>query len=351
MKAKMWVKSERGALCRLCPHFCCLSAEKPLGRCNVRYYKNGEVFTLVDTHLAAVHVDPVEKKPLYHFMPGSKALSVGTVGCNLHCLWCQNHSLITAAQSDRVFFSDYENLKPLFGQAYNASDLVRFAVSEGIESFAYTYNEPTVFFEQMQNIAELAAENGKSNIMVSNGYFSKQAFEELKSFIHAFNIDIKAFSEKTYQTFCSASLKPVLDSCVRIKEAGLHLEITTLLIPDVNDSTEELTLLAAFIKENLGRETVWHLSAFHPDYEMRGNIPTPLAVLDKAFEIGKKAGIEYIYYGNVPKENNTLCPQCRSVLVRRNGYFVQVSDGFSGSCPHCGQKISGIWHSGQQAKP
>lgn len=345
MKAKMWVKSEHGAICRLCPHFCHLSAEKPLGRCNVRYYRDGEVFSLADTYLACVHVDPVEKKPLYHFKPGSKTLSVGTVGCNLHCAWCQNHALVTAAQSDRIVFSDFEQLKPLFGQPYKAEDLIACAAADNIESFAYTYNEPTVFFEQMQHIAELAQASGKSNVMVSNGYFSKQAFAELKNFIHAFNIDIKAFSDKTYEIFCKASLKPVLDSCVRIMDAGLHLEITTLIIPDLNDGTEELTALADFIVKNLGKDTVWHVSAFHPDYEMRDRRATPASTLDKAFEIGKKAGIEYIYYGNVPKENSTFCPNCGSLLVKRNGYFVQVSDGFAGICPHCGQKISGTWRS------
>lgn len=343
MQAKMWVRSENTAVCRLCPHFCRLSSENPLGKCNVRYFKDGAVFSLVDTHLAAVNVDPVEKKPLYHFRPGTRALSVGSCGCNLHCAWCQNHSLITAAQSDRVFVSDYEKLKPLMGQPYKAEDLIAFAKKNGIENFAYTYNEPTVFFEQALTLAELARREGIQNIFVSNGFFSKFAFDGLKNYIQAFNIDIKAFSESTYETYCKASLKPVLDTCVRIKEAGLHLEVTTLLIPGLNDGRDELCSLARFIAESLGRDTVWHISAFHPDYEMRDRPAASVQTLDKAFEIGKELGIEYIYYGNVPKENDTLCPDCRAVLVRRQGYFVSVSDGFKGKCPQCGREIAGIW--------
>lgn len=343
MQAKMWAESERTAVCRLCPHFCRLSDEKPLGKCNVRYYKNGAVFSLVDTYLASVNVDPIEKKPLYHFRPGTRALSVGSCGCNFHCAWCQNHALVTAAQSDRVLVSDFEKLKPLLGQPYKPEDLAAFAVNNGIENIAYTYNEPTVFFEQVLAIADLADRNGIGNVFVSNGYFSKFAFAELKRYIQAFNIDIKAFSENTYQTFCKGSLKAVLESCVRIKEAGLHLEVTTLIIPDLNDGRDELTALARFIVENLGKDTVWHISAFHPNYEMRDRPATPLATLDKAWEIGKELGIEYIYYGNVPKENNTCCPDCRTVLVKRQGYFVEVRKDFHGKCPQCGRVISGVW--------
>ncbi len=347
MIAKMWDKAGSnalsGAVCRLCSHFCRLSAENPLGKCRVRYYKDGDIFTLVDTHLAAVNIDPVEKKPFYHFKPGSKALSFGTAGCNFQCAWCQNYSLVTAAESDRLPASDFENLKPLLGQAYNPEELIRFACQKNIESLAYTYNEPTVFFEQALHFAELALQHEKANLFISNGYFSKQSFSVLKEYMHAFNIDIKAFSEQTYSTYCKASLRPVLDSCVRVREAGLHLEVTTLIIPEINDSAEELKQLAKFIVENLGKETVWHISAFHPDYKMRNKPATPVQCLEKAFFLGKEAGLEYIYYGNVSKENDTICPHCQTVLVKRNGYFVDVTEGFWGKCPHCEYEINGIW--------
>lgn len=339
----MWVKAETQAVCQLCSHFCRLSQENPAGKCHVRYFKDGEIYSLVGTHLAAVNIDPIEKKPFYHFKPRAKALSFGTVGCNFHCAWCQNHSLVTAAQTDRLLVSDFEKLKPLFGHVYNPEELIQIACQKGIEALAYTYNEPTVFFEQALRLAELALQHKKANLFVSNGYFSKQTFAVLKEYIHAFNIDIKAFSEKTYAEFCKASLRPVLDSCVRVKEAGLHLEVTTLLIPDLNDSTEELTQLAQFIAEKLGKETVWHISAFHPDYEMRNKKATSIETLEKAFTVGKEAGLDYIYYGNVPKENDTLCPNCQTVLVKRNGYFVDVLDGFTGTCPHCNYEIKGIW--------
>lgn len=343
MIAKMWAKAESHAVCQLCSHFCHLSQQNPVGKCHVRYFKDGEVFSLVDTHLAAVNIDPIEKKPFYHFKPRAKALSVGTVGCNFSCAWCQNHDLVTAAHADRLLVSDFEKLKPLFGHVYNPEELIHVACQKNIEALAYTYNEPTVFLEQGLRLAELALEHDKANLFVSNGYFSKQTFSILKDYIHAFNIDIKAFSEKTYSEYCKAKLRPVLDSCVRVKEAGIHLEVTTLLIPDLNDSSEELTQLAKFIAEKLGKETVWHISAFHPDYEMRNKKATPIETLEKAFVIGKEAGLDYIYYGNVGKENDTLCPNCQSVLVKRNGYFVDALDGFTGKCPHCDYEIKGIW--------
>lgn len=346
MTAKMWDKADTYAVCRLCSHFCRLSAENPLGKCRVRYYKDGAVFSLVDTHLAAVNIDPIEKKPFYHFKPGAKALSFGTAGCNFKCAWCQNYSLVTAAESavrDSLPVSDFETLKPLLGQVCNPEELIQFACKKNIAALAYTYNEPTVFFEQALHLAELALQHGKANLFVSNGYFSKQAFAVLKDYIQAFNIDIKAFSEEIYKRYCKAFLRPVLDSCVRVREAGLHLEVTTLVIPTLNDSTEELQQLAKFIAENLGKDTVWHVSAFHPDYNMQNKPATPVQTLEKACAIGKDAGLEYIYFGNAPKENDTLCPNCQTVLVKRNGYFVDVLDGFSGKCPHCEYEINGIW--------
>lgn len=345
MNAKMWDKAGTYAVCRLCSHFCRLSLENPLGKCHVRYYRDGEMFSLVDTHLAAVNIDPVEKKPFYHFKPGAKALSFGTAGCNFQCAWCQNYSLVTAAKSacGDLPVSDFENLKPLLGQMYNPEQLIRLACQKNIEALAYTYNEPTVFFEQALRLAELALKHGKANLFVSNGYFSKYSFAVLREYIQAFNIDIKAFSEKTYNNCCKASLRPVLDSCVRIKEAGLHLEVTTLIIPALNDSTEELKQLAGFIAEELGKETVWHISAFHPDYRMHNKPSTPVQTLEKAWELGREAGLAYIYYGNTGKENDTLCPNCHTLLIKRNGYFADVLDGFHGKCPHCGHEINGIW--------
>lgn len=339
----MWDKAGAYAVCRLCSHFCRLSQENPLGKCHVRYFKDGDVYTLVDTRLAAVNIDPIEKKPFYHFKPRAKALSFGTVGCNFQCAWCQNHALVTASYCDNLLISDFEQLKPLFGQVYNPEELIQIACQKNIAALAYTYNEPTIFFEQALHLAELALQKEKANLFVSNGYFSKQSFAVLKEYMHAFNIDIKAFSEETYRNYCKGSLRPVLDSCVRIKEAGLHLEVTTLIIPEINDSTGELKQLAQFIAENLGKETVWHISAFHPDYTMRNKPATPVQSLEKAYAIGKEAGLEYIYYGNVLKENNTICPNCHAVLIKRNGYAVDVAEGFHGKCSHCEYEINGIW--------
>ncbi len=339
----MWEKFDTYCVCKLCSHFCRLSEDEPAGRCNVRFYKDGEVFFFFVKRLAAVNIDPIEKKPLYHFKPKAKALSVGTVGCNFQCAWCQNHSLVTAVQFVNFPDHDFQTMNACFGQAYEPEELIRIACEHNVETLAYTYNEPTIFFEQALSLAECAVKENKANIFVSNGYFSKQAFQVLKQCIHAFNIDIKAFSEKTYQDFCGARLRPVLDSCVRVKEAGLHLEVTTLLIPELNDGTEELTQLAQFIAEELGKDTVWHISAFHPSHNMRNKAATPVHTLDKAYEIGKEAGLHHIYYGNVPKENNTVCPKCQTTLIERKGYSVKILDDFRGKCPRCNFEISGIW--------
>lgn len=339
----MWEKFDTYCVCKLCSHFCRLSEEEPVGKCNVRCYKDGGLFSLVDKRLAAVNIDPIEKKPLYHFKPKAKALSVGTVGCNFQCAWCQNHALVTAVQAVNFPEHDIHTMSVCFGQAYEPEELIRIACEHNVETLAYTYNEPTIFFEQLLPLAERAIRENKANVFVSNGYFSKQAFQVLKQYIHAFNIDIKAYSEKAYQDFCGARLRPVLDSCVRVKEAGLHLEVTTLLIPELNDSTEELMRLAQFIAEKLGKDTVWHISAFHPSHTMRNKAATPVHTLDKAYEIGKEAGLHYIYYGNVPKANNTVCPKCQTILIKRKGYSVEILDDFRGKCPRCDFEINGIW--------
>lgn len=343
MKTKMWVRSENKIICRLCPHFCCLTEENPVGRCKVRYVRQGELFSLVDDNLAAVHVDPVEKKPLYHFFPKTEVLSLGTAGCNFACPWCQNYSLSAGVQWDGISLEDCEKLKNSLGRKYRPEDLVHFAETNNIPNIAYTYNEPTVFFEQLSAIAVLAFEKNIKNILVSNGYFSKFVFSELKSFIHAMNIDIKAFSEQTYQNFCRGSLRPVLENCVKTKDSGIHLEVTTLFIPGLNDSEREIRELVRFVAENLGLDTVWHISAFYPQHKMQDRPKTPLAVLDKACQIGKESGLRYVYYGNVPKNNSTYCPGCGTELIRRQGYSVEILEGFSGICPKCGSRTAGIW--------
>ena len=179
--------------------------------------------------------------------------------------------------------------------------------------------------------------------MVSNGYFSAEAFSVFKNYIHGFNIDLKCFSEKTYQTYCNATLKPVLDNLVRIKENSIHLEVTTLLIPDLNDSVQEIKKLVKFLVTNLGIETIWHISAFHPAYQLDKKTKTPISTLDKAYQIGKELGLQYIYYGNVLRNNSTFCPSCLEELVKRNGYAIEVLQNFSGICPKCGKSIIGIW--------
>ncbi len=341
--AKMWKIRKDSCQCILCSHFCLLSEKNPLGKCNVRYFYHNEIHSLVDTHLACLQLDPIEKKPLYHFKPKSFALSVGTVGCNFSCQWCQNHNLVNAVSLESSNIDFFSHIKSSLGKKYSPDLLIEVAKRENAQCIAYTYNEPTIFYEQFEQIALKAIDNQLYNILVSNGYFSANVFEIFKEYIHGINIDLKSFSEKTYQQYCQARLKPVLDNLIRVKENNIHLEITTLFIPDLNDSVQEIKDLVSFIVNNLGKESIWHISAFYPAYQLLHKQKTPLSTLDKAYQIGKELGLQYIYYGNVPKNNTTYCPHCQEEIIKRNGYLVEVIKNFSGNCPKCGKFIVGIW--------
>lgn len=341
--AKLWIKVKDKCQCQLCSHFCLLSKENPLGKCKVRYFSKGEVHSLVDMHLACLQVDPIEKKPLYHFKPKSQILSVGTVGCNFTCKWCQNHTLVNAINIDEQYLDEFDTLKQLTGKKYSIDFLLEIAKREKAQSIAYTYNEPTIFYEQFEQIAIKAQEKELYNVLVSNGYFSATVFANLKNYIHAMNIDLKSFSEKTYQIYCNARLKPVLDSLIRIKESGIHLEVTTLFIPEINDSLQEMKNLVSFLVKYLGKDTIWHISTFYPAYQLQEKQKTPLSTLDNAYQIGKELGLEYIYYGNVAKDSITYCPKCHKELIKRKIYHVEIINNFNGICPKCGEHIIGIW--------
>jgi pyruvate formate lyase activating enzyme len=316
--------------CRLCAHFCRIE-EGRTGRCGVRRNEGGSLVTLSYDKVAALHLDPVEKKPLFHFLPGTTTLSLGTPGCNLDCAFCQNWSLSQPPRQGR----------PVEGERIAPRDIVRMARTSGAASIAYTYSEPTIFFELMHETATLAREEGLSNIMVSNGFQSPECIDELNGLIQAANIDLKSFREEFYHDICGARLKPVLDNLRHMKRLGWHLEVTTLLIPDENDSDGELRDIARFLHEELGADMPWHVSRFHPCHRMQHHPPTPLDTLKRAYDIGRAEGLQYVFVGNVPGSGleNTVCPGCGRTVIERSGFTVLRHRLQHGKCRDCGREI------------
>ncbi|MBU1611930.1 MAG: AmmeMemoRadiSam system radical SAM enzyme [Proteobacteria bacterium] len=333
--AQLWESiADNRCHCRLCRHFCLID-EGETGKCGVRINQDGKLFTLVYDRVAAVNMDPVEKKPLYHFLPGTLTFSFGTMGCNFGCVFCQNDSLSQPPRSGRT---------PA-GHHTTPEALVQAALDGGAASISYTYSEPTVFFEIMLETAKLAHANGLKNVLVSNGFQSPQCLDALAPYIDAANIDLKSFDDTFYRERCRAALAPVLENLMTIKQLGWWLEVTTLVIPDLNDSRRELKSIATFIANELGTDTPWHLSRFHPQFQLLSKPPTPVATLEMAQGLGLEAGIEHVYVGNVPGSpaSNTFCPGCKKKVIDRLGFSVLESGVVDGSCSHCGQKLPGTW--------
>jgi pyruvate formate lyase activating enzyme len=326
-------ESDRQVRCGLC-RFNCLIADGRRGICKVRENRDGTLFSLVYGKVIAEHVDPIEKKPLFHVMPGSKAFSIATVGCNFRCRHCQNYSIAQVRESMRI---------P--GTLRSPAEIVQNAVSSGCSSIAYTYTEPTIFYEFAFDTARLASEAGLKNIFVTNGYISKEPLAMIAPFLDAANIDLKGFSEKFYREIVSAKLSEVLDCIIEYRKLGIWLEITTLIIPGLNDSDEELKGIAAFIVDNLGADTPWHVSQFYPTHQLTDRPRTPHSTLRRAGDIGRAAGLHYVYEGNVPDSGgeNTHCPGCSKILLERSGFRVMSNRLQEGCCPGCGAKIEGLW--------
>ena len=331
--ALLWKPLDKNRVqCRLCSHFCIIE-NQAAGKCGVRVNKEGSLKTLVYDRVAALNMDPVEKKPLFHFYPGTRTLSFATMGCNLSCSFCQNYSLSQPPRRG-------QGIK---GEKITPEQLVETALQNNASSISYTYSEPTVFFELMLDTAKLASAQGLKNIMVSNGFQSPECLQELGPHIHAANIDLKAFSDTFYQDQCGAKLKPVLKNLKHIKELGWWLEVTTLVIPNLNDSQAELMNLAGFIAEELGVDVPWHVSRFHPNFELRDRGPTPVKTLETAWDIGHRAGLRYVYTGNMHGHHgeHTLCPGCGKTVIERQGFFILSSRLKNGACESCGFKIAG----------
>ncbi len=322
--------------CRLCGHACRIPDGKR-GICGVRENRGGTLYTRVYGELVARSIDPIEKKPIFHLLPGSTAFSIATVGCNFRCRFCQNADI---AQMP----ADHGG--QIRGAYTPPETVVVHALKSGSASIAYTYTEPTVYFEFMRDTARLATGAGLKNIMVTNGYMSPEALALIAPDLDAANVDLKAFSDTFYQNRCGARLQPVLDTLTAMKSFGILVEVTTLIIPGENDDPGELSALANFIAGTLGPETPWHISRFHPAYRLTDRPATPVSTLETAFSIGKAAGLHYIYTGNVPGRGmaDTFCPGCGACLISRHGFFVSTDRmGASGICPDCGCRIHGVF--------
>jgi pyruvate formate lyase activating enzyme len=319
------------AHCCLCSHRCKILLGK-FGLCGVRQNVDGKLYTLVYGDIIASHVDPIEKKPLYHFFPGSTAYSIATIGCNFKCSFCQNWEISQVSKRD-------DNIS---GRETKPEDVVRDARLAGCKSISYTYTEPTIFFEYAYDVARLGKKEGLCNNFVTNGYMTIEALETIKPYLDSANVDLKGFSEEFYQKFCHAHLKPVLESIKIMRKLGIWVEITTLIIPGQNDSEKELKGIAEFIV-SLGKEVPWHISRFHPDYRYLESSPTPGETLEKARAIGEKAGLRYIYLGNVLEGNDTHCYNCKNLLIKRIGFDVVRNNMTGSKCHKCGAVVDGIF--------
>lgn len=318
--------------CNLCAHHCVIPDGK-LGVCHVRKNVDGTLYTLVHGRTISQNVDPVEKKPLYHFYPGSLAYSIATVGCNFHCQWCQNWQISQMTHEREL----------IPGRQATPEQIISSALESGSRSIAYTYTEPTVFYEYVCDTARLAHQAGLANIFVTNGYMSQEMLNVFHPYLDAANVDLKAFREKTYHHFVGAGLQPVLDNLKLMKKLGVWLEVTTLVIPGINDDLAELRDAAQFVAQELGAETPWHISRFFPAYKMANIPPTPLAMLQQAQQIGHEEGLQFVYVGNIPGEgNDTLCPSCGRALIRRHNFGVIFNRMSNDRCPACGEPIAGI---------
>jgi len=317
--------------CMLCRHRCKIDLGKT-GICCVRQNHEGMLYTLVYDRIVSTNVDPIEKKPLFHFLPGTTSFSIATVGCNFQCTFCQNHSISQMPREQ----------SRVAGENYSPEEIVEMAVRNSCRSVSYTYTEPTIYYELARETMRAAHDRGLLNVWVTNGYMTRELLEDAAGLIDAANVDLKAFNDHFYLHYCRARLEGVLDSLKIMKKMGIWIEVTTLLIPTLNDNLEEVAQLAQFIKSNLGPDTPWHVSRFYPRYKEQGLPPTDVGLLRSVREIGMKAGLKFVYTGNVPSDDGekTFCPECSHLVIDRIGYTVRKFTA-EGGCPACGRRIPG----------
>jgi len=324
---------EKKVGCFLCAHHCIIKEGKR-GICSVRENRDGTLYSLVYGKLISMNIDPIEKKPLFHFLPGSTSFSIATVGCNFRCEHCQNNEI-----------SQYpkEHGGEIMGQPSTPEAVVEAAVQNGCESISYTYTEPTIYFEFAYDCAKLAHQKGIRNVFVSNGYTGPEAAKAIAPYLDGNNIDLKG-DDEFYKKVCGARLGPVKETIRLMKALGVWVEVTTLIIPDYNDSEKDLRDIAEFLS-SVDPSMPWHVTQFYPTYRILDKPRTPVKTLRRAREIGFEAGLKYVYEGNVPGEGgeNTYCPDCKELLIRRSGFKIGENTIKDGKCPKCGHDIKGVW--------
>lgn len=332
MRAAMFYKKLEGNMvqCQLCPHNCTIPENKR-GICGVRHNKEGRLFTLVYNKPCSLSADMIEKKPFYHFLPNTLSFTLATVGCNLKCQHCQNFSISQIKPED------------LEVKDVPAEKIIDLALEKKCKSIAYSYTEPTIYIEYALAIAKKAKNAGLKNVAVSNGYINKEPLLEFCKYLDAVNIDLKSFNDLTYRKICSAKLEPVLNTLKILKENKIHIEITNLLIPTINDSDQEIKKMCSWILENLGSDIPLHFSKFYPMYNLKNLPPTPIEALEKARKLALNNGLKYVYIGNIPGHpaSNTFCPKCKALLILRDSSIENKIKG--GECPNCNQKIYGVY--------
>jgi pyruvate formate lyase activating enzyme len=333
-EAMLYESLEEGKVhCSLC-HQDCVIAESKFGFCGVRENQGGKLYTHVYGEVIAAHVDPIEKKPLYHFLPGSRSFSIATPGCNFRCGFCQNWQISQLSKKKTPEWS---------GVPLSPREVLQKAKKENCLSISYTYTEPTIFFEYAYDTSRLAKEEGLYNVFVTNGFMTSDAIEAIHPFLDAANVDLKSFREDFYKKRCHGHLEPVLGSIRLMKEKGIWVEITTLVIPDENDEEAELRDIARFIS-GVDPDIPWHISRFHPDYQLTDSVATPLKTLEKAYDIGKEEGLRYVYLGNVPGDlTKTDCPHCGESLIKRAGFHTSEYRIENSLCSSCGGRIAGVF--------
>jgi pyruvate formate lyase activating enzyme len=331
MEASLFDRLEdKKVQCHVCAHECTIVTGKR-GICGVRENRDGTLFSLIYNTVSSEAVDPIEKKPLYHFLPGTLSYSQGTIGCNFRCSHCQNWS-ISQATIDQAYTREI-----------TPDQSVARALKSGSASMSWTYNEPTIWHEFTYDSARLAHQAGLKTIYVTNGYITEEALRDISPNLDAFRVDIKAFNDEFYKKTCKAHLQPVLDSSVVARELGMHIEVINLIIPGLNDDPWETTSLVEWVRDNLGVQTPIHFTRFYPMYRMENASPTPVDTLENAWQIAKDAGMEYVYLGNVAGHTyeNTFCPKCQTLLIDRNGFsIVKNVITENKTCPKCGYHIN-----------
>ncbi len=333
-KALHWVKlNDKKVRCTLCPHYCILS-DGERGKCRTRENLNGTLYSLSYNHPVSINIDPIEKKPFFHFLPGSLSFSIATAGCPLRCKYCQNW---TISQSYP------EELKSYFFTPY---DIVNLSKKYKTPTIAFTYSEPVAFYEYMFEISKIAKPRGIKPIAITSGFFSPKSIVQILQYLSAVKVDLKSFSNSFYEKIVGGKLKPVLRTIEIIKKSGVWLEIVYLIIPTLNDSEKEIRELSKWIVKNIGNSVPIHFSRFFPQYKMKNLPPTPIKTLERAYSIAKEEGLKFVYIGNVfgHKYESTYCPNCRRVLIKRIGYkIIENNITGDGKCKFCKTKIEGIW--------